>query len=42
MAVDKSIVSRWAMRLASSEQGQVSVSDLLRSVRPTGVTPATM
>jgi histone-lysine N-methyltransferase SETMAR len=43
MAVDKSTVSCWAKRLASSEQGEVYVSDLLRSGRPsTAVTPATM
>jgi hypothetical protein len=43
MAVDKSTVCRWAKRLASSEQGQGSVSGLQRSGRPsTAVTPATM
>jgi transposase len=43
MAVDKSIVSRWAKRLASSEQGQCNVSHLPGSGRPsTAVTPATM
>jgi transposase len=41
--VDKSTVSRWEKRLASSEQGQSNVSDLPRSGRPsTTVTPATM
>jgi hypothetical protein len=34
MAVDKSTVSSWANRLASSEQGQGNVSDLPRSGRP--------
>jgi transposase len=43
MAVDKSNVSRWAKRLASSEQGHGNVSDLPGSGRPsTAVTPATM
>jgi hypothetical protein len=43
MAVDKSTVSRWAKRLASSEQGQGNVSDLLLSGHPsTAVMPATM
>jgi hypothetical protein len=43
MEVDKSTVSRWAKRLASSEQGQDNVSDLLRSGLPSiAVTPATM
>jgi DNA-binding MarR family transcriptional regulator len=43
MAVDKSTVSRWAKRLASSEQGQGNVSDLPGSGRPsTAATPATM
>jgi DNA-binding MarR family transcriptional regulator len=43
MAVDKSTVSRWATRLASSEQGQGNVSDLLLSGSPsTAVTPATV
>jgi hypothetical protein len=43
MTVDKSTVSHWANRLASSEQGQGNVSDLLRSGCPsTAVTPATM
>jgi hypothetical protein len=43
MAVDKSTVSRWAKRLASSEQGQGNVSDLTGSGRPsTAVTSATM
>jgi hypothetical protein len=43
MAVDISSVSRWAKRLASSDQGQGNVSDLSRSGRPsTAVTPATM
>jgi hypothetical protein len=43
MAVDKSTVSRWARRLASSEQGRGNVSDLPHSSRPsTAVTPATM
>jgi hypothetical protein len=43
MAVDKSTVSRWANRLASSEQGQGNASDLPRSGRPsTAVMPATM
>jgi hypothetical protein len=43
MAVDKSTVSRWAKRLASSEQGQGNVSDLLLSGHPsTAVIPATM
>jgi transposase len=41
--VDKSTVSRWAKRLASSEQGQGNVSDLSRSGHAsTAVTPATM
>jgi hypothetical protein len=34
MTVDKSTVSRWAKRLASSEQGQGNVSDLPRSEPP--------
>jgi hypothetical protein len=43
MAVDKSTDSRWAKRLASSEQGQGNVSDLPRSGRPsTAVTLVTM
>jgi transposase len=43
MAVDKSTVGRWAKRLASSEQGEIYVSDLPRSGRPsTAVAPATM
>jgi hypothetical protein len=43
MAVDKSTVSHWAKRLASSERGQGNVSDLPRSGHPsTTVTPATM
>jgi hypothetical protein len=43
MAVDKSTVSLWEKRLASSEQGQGNVSDVRRSGRPsTTVTPATM
>jgi transposase len=43
MAVDKSTVSRWAQRLALSEQGQGNVSDFPRSGRPcTAVTPARM
>jgi DNA-binding MarR family transcriptional regulator len=43
MAVDKSTVSRWAKRLASSEQGQGNVSDLPRSGRSSiAVTPSTM
>jgi hypothetical protein len=43
MIMDKSAVSRWAKRLASSEQGQGNVYDLQRSGRPsTAVTPATM
>jgi hypothetical protein len=43
MAVDKSTVSRWAKRLASSEQGQGNVSDLPRSGRQSAaVMPATM
>jgi histone-lysine N-methyltransferase SETMAR len=43
MTVDKSTVSRWAKRLASSEQGQGNVSDIPRSGRPsTALTPATM
>jgi DNA-binding MarR family transcriptional regulator len=43
MAVDKSTVSRWVKRLASSEQGQGNVSDLPRLGGPsTAVTPATM
>jgi hypothetical protein len=43
MAMDNSTVSRWEKRLVSPEQGQVNVSDLLRSGRPlTAVTPATM
>jgi histone-lysine N-methyltransferase SETMAR len=43
MAVDKSTVSRWAKRLASSEQGQDNVFYLPRSGLPsTAVTPATM
>jgi hypothetical protein len=43
VAVDKSTVSRWARRRASSEQGQGNVSDLPRSGPPsTAVTPAPM
>jgi hypothetical protein len=43
MTVDKSTVSRWAKRLASSEQEQGNVSDLPRSGRPcTAVTPTTI
>jgi histone-lysine N-methyltransferase SETMAR len=43
MAVDKSTVSHWAKRLASSEQEQGNVSDLPRSGRPSiAVTPAKM
>jgi hypothetical protein len=43
MAVDKSTVSRWTKRLASSEHGQVNVSDLPRSdCTSTAVTPAAM
>jgi hypothetical protein len=43
MAVDKSTVSRWAKRLASSDQGQGNVSDFPLSGLPsTAVTPATM
>jgi hypothetical protein len=43
MAVDKSTVSLWAKRLASSEQGQGNVSDFPRSRRPsTAVAPATV
>jgi hypothetical protein len=43
MAVDKSTVSHWAMRLASSEQGKGNLSDLLCSGRTsTAVMPATM
>jgi DNA-binding MarR family transcriptional regulator len=43
MAVDKSTVSRWAKRLASSEQGRGTLSDLPRSGRPsTAVMPATV
>jgi hypothetical protein len=34
MAVDNSTVSRWEKRLVSSEQGQVNVSDLPRSLGP--------
>jgi hypothetical protein len=42
MAADKSTVSHWAKCLASSEQGQGTVSDLPRTGRPsTTVTPAT-
>jgi hypothetical protein len=41
--VDKITVSRWAKRLASSEQGEGNVSDLPRSGRPsTAVKHATM
>jgi hypothetical protein len=43
MAVDKSTVSRWAKRLASSEQGQSNMSDLPRlSHLSTAVKHATM
>jgi hypothetical protein len=43
MAVDKSTVSHWTKRLASSEQGKGNVSDLLCSGCPsTAVTPAAM
>lgn len=36
-AVDKSTVGCWALRIASSEKGQVVLSNMCHSVQPTTV-----
>lgn len=35
--VDKSTVGCWALRIASSEKGQVALSNMCHSVQPTAV-----